>query len=348
LGADVSSSVTKPVPRSACPRWYYPGNIASPAGIPRAGTAASGFRLSNTFLYVVTVLIWGSTWLAIEYQLGVVAPEVSIVYRYALAATMLFLYCKIKGLPLLFNVRYHIWFALLGLFLFCLNYVMAYHAQIYITSALAAITFSMMIWINIVLSRIFFGTRAGKRVLFGALLGIVGILVLFVPRIENLSLNDDVLYGSFLALLGATMASFGNMVSQGAQKRALPVMQSNAWSMLYGAGLTAAIALYQGQTFNFDATFTYIASLGYLALFGSVIAFWAYLTLLGRIGAHKAGYATVMFPVVALFLSTLFEGLRLDLPIVLGTILVLIGNVFVLERKTRLPVETTHEGPQSH
>jgi len=318
-------------------------------GIFSRRPAAEGrASLSNTSLYTVTVLIWGSTWLAIEYQLGVVAPEVSIVYRYALAAAVMFFLCKIRGLSLVFNLKYHLWFAFLGLFLFCLNYVMAYHAQIYITSALAAITFSTMIWINIVLSRIFFGTRAGKRVLFGALLGIVGILVLFVPRIEDLSFTDEVLYGSFLALLGATMASLGNMVSQGAQKRALPVLQSNAWSMLYGAVLTAAIALYQGQTFNFDASFTYIASLTYLAIFGSVIAFWAYLTLLGRIGAHKAGYATVLFPVVALLLSTLFEGLRLDLPIILGTILVLIGNVFVLERKTRLPVENSDERTQSH
>lgn len=322
--------------------------IARRLAISRDHPAQGRYPLSNTFLYTVTVLIWGSTWLAIEFQLGVVAPEVSIVYRYALAAAVMFFFCKIRGLSLVFNLKYHLWFALLGLFLFCLNYVMAYHAQIYITSALAAITFSTMIWINIVLSRLFFGTRAGKRVLIGALLGIVGILVLFVPRIENLALTDDVVYGSFLALLGATMASLGNMVSQGAQKRALPVMQSNAWSMLYGAILTAGIALYQGQTFNFDATFTYIVSLAYLAVFGSVIAFWAYLTLLGRIGAHKAGYATVLFPVVALLLSTLFEGLRLDLPIILGTALVLIGNVFVLERKTRLPVEHTDERPQSH
>ena len=287
--------------------------------------------MSNSALYVVTVLIWGSTWIAIEYQLGSVAPEVSIVYRYLIASFILFLYCKIRGLSLSFKVKDHLWFGLLGLFLFCLNYIFAYRAQVYITSALAAIAFSTMLWINILLSRIFFGTRAGGRVLWGAVLGIGGILLLFLPRTESVSLTDSVFFGSLLALCGALMASFGNMSSQAAQKRRLPVVQSNAWSMLYGGVFTSLIAVAAGHPFTFDATFTYIISLLYLAIFGSVVAFGAYLTLLGRIGAHKAGYATVMFPVVALILSMLFEGLGLDLWIVGGTALVLLGNLLVLK-----------------
>ena len=141
-------------------------------------------------------------------------------------------------------------------------------------------------------------------------------------------------FGCLLAVTGALSASVGNMVSQASQKRALPVMQGNAWGMFYGAMITAIIALVSGDEFNFDGTFTYIASLTYLAIFGSVVAFGAYLTLLGRIGAHKAGYATVMFPVVAVILSMAFEGLQLDLPIVTGTTLVLLGNLLVLRKQT--------------
>ena len=289
--------------------------------------------MSNPALYALTVLIWGSTWLAIEYQLGVVAPEVSIVYRYALASAVLFIYCKIKDLSLSFNVKTHVWFLFLGLLMFCLNYVLAYRAQIYITSALAAIAFSTMLWMNIILSRLLFGTRAGFRVIFGAFLGLSGLFVIFEPQIGEVSLSDSVFYGSLLALLGALVASIGNMVSQAAQHRALPVVQANAWGMLYGAILTGLIALVQGHEYRFDATFTYIASLVYLAVFGSVVAFGAYLTLLGRIGAHRAGYATVMFPVVAVILSILFEGLSLDATIIAGTSLVLMGNVLVLKEK---------------
>lgn len=286
--------------------------------------------MSNTFLYAAAVLIWGSTWLAIEFQLGVVAPEVSIVYRYLAASGLLFIWCKIKGLSLSFKLKSHGWFALMGLLLFGLNYVLAYRAQIYITSALSAIAFSSMLWMNIINSRVFFGVRAGQRLYFGAFLGAIGICVLFGPQVAEVSLSDGILYGSLLAVLGALLASFGNMASQSAQKAKLPVIQSNAWSMLYGCLFTAVLAFAGGHEYTFDWSLGYVLSLAYLAVFGSVLAFGAYLTLLGRIGAHKAGYVTVMFPVVALILSILFEGLRLDIFIILGTSLVLAGNLLVL------------------
>lgn len=290
--------------------------------------------MNNSILYTITVVIWGSTWLAIEYQLGVVEPEVSIAYRYAAAALVLFAWCRFRGLSLRFSVKEHAYFVLLGLLLFCLNYIFAYRAQVHITSALAAIAFSTMLWMNIILSRIFFGTRVTVYVLAGALLGIVGIVVLFAPQIESIAVTDSMFFGSVLALGGALTASFGNMLSQSAQKRRLPVVETNTWGMFYGAILTSFVALASGHEFNFDATFTYISSLAYLAIFGSVIAFGAYLTLLGRIGAHKAGYVTVMFPVVAVILSMAFEGLQLSGTIVTGTALVLLGNLLVLKKDT--------------
>ena len=288
--------------------------------------------LNNTLLYLIAVLIWGSTWFAIEFQLGVVEPEVSIVYRFLLSAGILFAWCKIKGLSLVFKPRSHYWFALMGLLMFCLNYILAYRAQIHITSALAAIAFSSMLWMNILNARLLFGTKIAGRVYLGTALGIAGIVVLFGPQITEVSMSDGVLFGSILALLGALMASFGNMASQAAQKDRLPVMQSNAWSMLYGSLLTGLFALLQGHEFAFDNSASYVISLAYLTVFGSVIAFWAYLTLLGRIGAHRAGYASVMFPVVALILSTLFEGLDLDAALVTGFALVLGGNLLVLSK----------------
>ena len=281
-------------------------------------------------MYVITVLIWGSTWFAIEFQLGVVEPEVSIVYRYLAAASILFIYCKIKRLPLIFNLNSHRCFALMGLLMFCLNYILAYRAQIYITSAMSAIAFSSMLWMNIINARLLFGIRAGARTYFGALLGMLGIIVLFGPQVSSVSLSDGVFFGSVLAVVGALMASFGNMASQAAQKNKLPVVQSNAWSMLYGGLFTGVLALALGHPFTFDATAGYVISLAYLTIFGSVVAFGAYLTLLGRIGAHKAGYATVMFPVVALGFSILFEGLALDAWMISGFLLVLAGNVLVL------------------
>jgi drug/metabolite transporter (DMT)-like permease len=223
----------------------------------------------------------------------------------------------------------------MGLLMFCLNYIFAYRAQIYITSALSAIAFSSMLWMNIINARIFFGVRVAPRIYLGALLGIIGICVLFGPQVAEISFSDGVFFGSVLAVCGAFMASLGNMASQAAQKEHLPVVQSNAWSMLYGAIFTVVFAVLQGHAFTFELSYGYVISLVYLTVFGSVIAFGAYLTLLGRIGAHRAGYATVMFPGVALVLSMIFEGLALEFYILVGFVLVLSGNLLVLVGKSR-------------
>jgi drug/metabolite transporter (DMT)-like permease len=291
--------------------------------------------MSNAALYVIAILIWGSTWLAIEFQLGVVAPEVSVLYRYTAAAALLFAWSALKGRQLRFDGRAHAWFAVLGLLLFSLNYVLAYRAQVHITSALCAIAFSMLLWMNIVNARLFFGIRSDRRVIVGAVLGMSGILVLFSPQIGEVTLSDSVFLGMVVATLGALSASFGNMASQHLQKLALPVVQTNAWGMLYGAVWTGIYVVFSGRELNFDWSAGYVISLLYLVVFGSIVAFGAYLTLVGRIGAHRAGYATVMFPVVALFLSYLFEGLVLDVPTVVGALLAIGGNVMVLRGHTR-------------
>ena len=293
--------------------------------------------MSNAILYVITVLVWGSTWFAIEFQLGEITPEVSLVYRYLAAAACLFGWCLWRRKSLRFDPKAHVWFVLLGALLFGINYVFAYRAQIYVTSALTAIVFSSILWMNIVNARLFFGVRAGPRVLAGAALGISGIVVMFAPQVGDLALTDATLVGSLLAVISAFVASLGNMASQRAQSLDLPVVQSNAWGMFYGALISAGIAYWQGYEFAFETSLSYVVSLAYLALFGSVIAFGAYLTLLGRIGAHRAGYAMVMFPVVALAISVAFEGLEIDLTMLAGIALVLAGNLFVLNRR---PVKT--------
>ena len=297
--------------------------------------------MSNTALYVIAILIWGSTWFAIEFQLGIVAPEVSVLYRYAAAAALLFAWCVLNGRRLRFGLRAHAWFAVLGLLLFSLNYVLAYRAQVHITSALCAIAFSMLLWMNIVNARLFFGIRSDRRVMVGAALGMAGVFVLFGPQIGELTLSDSVFLGMVLAVLGALSASFGNMASQHVQRLAIPVVPTNAWGMLYGAAWTGIYVALSGHELNFDWSAGYVLSLLYLVVFGSIVAFGAYLTLVGRIGAHRAGYATVMFPIVALFLSYVFEGLALDAPTILGALLAIGGNVMVLRGRAQPPAEST-------
>jgi len=286
--------------------------------------------MNNLSLYLATVLIWGSTWLVINYQLGVVAPEVSIAYRFAIAALTLFAWSAIRGLNLGFGFFAHRRFLMMGMFLFSLNYIATYSAQQYIPSALNAVVFTTIMWMNVLNTRLFFGTRVEPRVYVGAALGMLGLVTLFWPSIGTINLSDRTLLGAGISLSGAALASLGNMVSHQAQREGLPIVQSNAWGMLYGTLFTTAVAVLRGLPFNFEFTPLYMGSLLYLTVFGSIFGFGCYLKLLGRIGPHKAGYANVMFPVVAVLLSVLFEGLEVDLELVLGIALVLAGNLSIL------------------
>jgi drug/metabolite transporter (DMT)-like permease len=286
--------------------------------------------MSNIALYAAAVLIWGSTWLVINFQLGTVAPEVSVVYRYGIATVLLMAYALLRRLNLRFGIRDHLRFVLLGLFLFSFNYIATYSAQVYIASALNAVAFSTMVWMNLINSRLFFGTTVEPKVWLGASLGMTGVVLLFWPEISDISFSDKTLIGASFCLSGALLASFGNMVSSRAQAEGVPVLQANAWGMFYGTLITAVVVWRKDLPFNFEYTFSYVGSLLYLAIFGSILAFGAYLKLVGQIGPARAGYAVVMFPVVALVLSVLFEGLAIDLHMVVGVALVLLGNLVIL------------------
>lgn len=291
--------------------------------------------MNNTFLYLITVLIWGSTWIAINYQLGHVAPEASIVYRFGLAAIILFTYCKLKNLQLRFSLRHHLQFFLFGVTLFSFNYYLLYSAQQHINSALTCIAFSMIMFFNVFNARIWYGTHITKQVYLGGSLGLLGIVTLFWPQVSDTQLGAETLLGLGFCILGTLVASTGNMLSMRNQKLKLPLIPAMTWGMTYGAIFMAIIAMAQGRNFSFDYTFSYISSLLYLSIFGSVIAFASYLTLLNRIGAHKASYASVMFPAVAVIISTVVEGFAWTTYTFVGLLFILAGNLVVLIRSKK-------------
>jgi len=288
--------------------------------------------MNNTVLYVITVLIWGSTWIAINYQLGDVAPEASVTYRFALAAGMLFLFCFIQKKSLAFSFKQHSRFFLFGSLLFGFNYFFLYMAQQHINSALTCIGFSTLMLVNIINARIWYKTHITKQVYIGGAMGLVGIIILFSPQLADVELGAETALGLGLCLIGTLFASSGNMLSIGNQKRKLPVMQANAWGMFYGALVMFTVGLIKGTHFTFSMTVPYISSLIYLSLFGSVIAFGCYLTLLNNIGAHKASYCSIMFPAVAVLISTFVEGFQWHTETVVGLISILIGNLIVLSK----------------
>jgi drug/metabolite transporter (DMT)-like permease len=287
----------------------------------------------NAFLYLITVLIWGSTWLAIKFQLGVVAPELSIAYRFGLAASILFIFSLIRRLPLRFDLRSHGFFAMQGFFLFSLNYLLVYLAEGYLTSGLVAIIFSLIIILNVIFGAILLGNPVRAQVVIGAVFGLAGLALVFWPELSSFSLSSQKIVGMLLAFIATISASIANVISARNQRHDLPVVQTNAYGMLYGAAFMLILALFRGAQLQFDSSPGYILSLFYLAIFGSVIAFGSYLTLLGRIGLDRAAYVTVLFPVIALLLSTFFEDLQWGIPQLVGVGLILVGNAVVVTKK---------------
>jgi drug/metabolite transporter (DMT)-like permease len=292
--------------------------------------------MSNSFLYLITVLIWGSTWVAINYQLGDVAPEASVTYRFALAALILFLFAKMKHLPMIFSIKQHGLFAAFGICLFGLNYLLLYNAQQHINSALACIAFSTLMLMNIVNAKVFFNTVITKQVYVGGAFGLFGIVTLFWPQLTDIELGAATFLGLGLCLLGTFSASMGNMISIKNQKNSIPIVQANAWGMLYGAIFTSMAVVVQGKQFTFSFEPAYLSSLVYLSLFGSVIAFGCYLSLMTRIGSHKTSYANIIFPAIAVLISTVVEDFAWSEYTILGLSLVLLGNLVVLTKATTL------------
>jgi drug/metabolite transporter (DMT)-like permease len=294
--------------------------------------------MRNSVLYVLTVIIWGSTWLAIKYQLGPVDPMVSVVYRFSLASALLMLFCCVRGLKLSFTLKEHFFMALLGILLFSVNYWLVYVAEVYLTSGLVAVLFSAIVFMNIANGFFFLGTPVERKMVTGAVIGIAGIILIFMPEIQSFDLSDKGVFGLSIGLISVLLASFGNITSARNTKNKIPVIQANAFGMGYGAVLMLVISLATGKEFNFIMSVPYVGSLVYLSVFGSIIAFYTYLTLIGSIGADKASYAIMLVPVVALILSSFFEGYMWNLPALAGLILVVGGNFLALSRRRPVPV----------
>ncbi|ATD08439.1 DMT family transporter [Pseudoalteromonas piscicida] len=292
--------------------------------------------MKNLFLYAITVLIWGSTWLAIEYQLGSINEFVSLFYRFGLAAVCMWAFVIYKRVPMRFSRRDHGFFILLALCNFGANYLFLYWAQAHLTSAMASIAFSLLLVVNIVNTKLFFAKPIAKRIYFGASLGTLGIVSLFWHDLVAFDLQSEAFLGLSLALLGTVVASLGNMVSVRNSNQQIDVMAGNAWGMLYSAVMLATYVAFSEHQFINQAPASYWWSLIYLSVFGTVIAFGCYFSLLKNIGPEKASYLIVLFPFVAVVLSTLFEGFEWQQNTFIGFILVTLGNAIVLTPLDRI------------
>jgi drug/metabolite transporter (DMT)-like permease len=288
--------------------------------------------LSNLRLFAASVAIWGSTWLAITFQLGRVEPEASVAYRFLLASVLLFAFCLARGLPLRFSARQHAWIAAQGVQMFGAAYVFVYYAEQHIVSGLVAVGYSASPLLGMFGQRVFFGTPMTARMTTGSLLGIAGITMVFSPEFAGFRSSDSTTLGALYTALAVVFSTLGSLVAHRNHDAKIPIWQSMAWGMVYGALFSVVWTWTAGKDFSFEATLAYVLSLLYLVVFGSILAFASYLTLLGRIGAARSGYIGVMVPIVALLVSAAFEGFRWHALTWVGIAVSLLGNVLVLKK----------------
>lgn len=286
----------------------------------------------SVLLYATVVLIWGSTWLAVKYQIGPVSPEVSVAYRMGSAALLIFLFGLLKGLPFKFAWREQMTMMLQGALLFSFNFFFFYLAAESIITGLIAVIFSTASALTVILNCLISRRLPPIKIALGALLGVLGVCLIFSGELLESQSQRTIASGFLYAVCGTLCFSLGTIVSARKRNIGQSTLSNIAWAMTYGAGLLCLLALARGNVFNFDPALTYIVSLAYLSLFGSVIAFTAYFSLLKRIRPEQAAYATVLFPVVALTLSTFFENYQWTTTAVFGVVITLLGNFLITWR----------------
>lgn len=275
-------------------------------------------------------VIWGTTWYAITLQLGTVAPLASIVWRFGLASALLFLGCLIARQNLRLTRAQHLAALAQGFFAFSISYSFTYASEGQVASAIVAVTFASLTFINLVLFRLAAGQKAAAVSWGGAILGLVGVAVLSGGEVLKAGFDGQAALGVGLALIATTASAFGNFFAWKGQNHGSMAIPSTAWAMAYGTGLLALFGLATGVEFSIDPTFTYVGSLLYLSVFGSVIAFGLYFTIARMIGYAMASYISALTPLIAMLVSVLFEGARFGWPALLALLLILSGQALLI------------------
>lgn len=296
--------------------------------------------MMNVLLYVSTVLIWGTTWIAIYWQAGDVAPLLSVFYRFAIAAALflpllMFLGLINKTKVQRTNKRDHLFFFLQGLCLFSINFICFYTASQYIISGLIAVIFAMATLFNVFNQWLIWRKKPSLSIYVASILGLSGLVLLFWKELEYTQNLVSVIYGILFSTAGTYCFSLGNMISIRHTQNGIKPWTSNAYGMIYGVFILLAAIQIFGVEWNWDNRPIYIGSLFYLAIPGSIIGFTVYLALVARIGANKAAYTTVLFPLVALTISTAVEGYKWDMLGFIGLVLVVLG-VIICSRAEQL------------
>ena len=289
-------------------------------------------RLQNALLFFIPSLIWGSTWYTIKFQLGIVDPILSVAYRFFIAGTILILFCLLFKFKMRFTYEEHLLFVLQGVLLFGINYWLVYLAEVQLTSGLIAVIYSLVVFTNAIFGSIFLRSKITWSIALGGILAILGTALIFKEEVRLLFGKTVVVSAILMSFGSLLLASLGNVLSAYSQKKKLPLLPSNAFSMMYGSMAVFIVGLVIGKKLNFEISYSYIFSLSYLAVFGSIIAFSTYLKIIGRIGPAKGSYALVLVPVIAMIFSTIFESYQWQKSALLGMPVLILGNLIAMDK----------------
>ena len=287
-------------------------------------------RPLDFLLYAAVVFAWSTSWYPLSLQMGVVAAEVSLIWRFMVAAALMFAISRWRGVALRHGRDEHLRFATLGVFLFSTNFALYYNASLFAASGLLAVILSTSSLINVLMVAALNRSRPQPLQLAASMIGLVGLGLIFAPEWQ---MSPTV--GIALMFGGAGTLSFciGNLLSAVSQKRGVHVLASTSWGMVYGTGFLTLVALVRGHAFIIDPTAVYLGSLAWLIVISSVLAFASYLSLIGRIGPGRAAYATVVFPVFALLISAIYEGYEWSWLALIGLGLVMVGNLMMIRAR---------------
>ena len=289
-----------------------------------------GFSSPRVLLpFLLVTLIWGSTWIVIRDQLGSVPPFWSITYRFAIAAAAMFAFAAARREPLRLPRAAWSVAAVLGACQFTLNFGFVYAAEAHVTSGLVAVVFAMLFLPNALLGRLVLGASVPRRFVVGSGVAVAGIALLFAQEMRGGG-RGDTLLGIALTVGGVLCASIGSVVQATERARTAPTATLLAWAMLAAVVMNAAIALALSGPPAFDPRPAYLAGLVYLGVFASALAFFLYYGVVRAVGPGRAAYSSVLVPVIAMGLSTVFEGYRWSVLGVAGAVLTLAGLLIAL------------------
>jgi len=289
-------------------------------------------RLKTWQLFAVCVLTWGTTWHAITYQIGHTAPEVGVSLRFGLAGLLVLAFCALRGQTLRFAMRDHAMFALQGGFMYGVSYICVYHAEQHVPSGLVAVGYSASPLVSGIGALLLFGVSVTRGFVLGGLLGLAGVALIFWPEFGKATASEQTALGALFTVASVVLSTVGSLTASRNRNRRLPFWPALGYGMVFGALVSAMVALAQGRSFALPAVASWWISLLYLSLVGSVVAFACFLTLQDRLGPGPTGTIGVMTPLLALFVSLLFEGYRPDWLTAGGVALAVLGNVLMLRR----------------